>query len=126
MLNMKIHTVCLILTATLLIACASGPGRYLYGNEFVSRADPAMRVRIDMDFEYLGPEDFMLGDSHEVQRHHFVRLDGNEVTAMVVLQFEGIVDGVPGEYEFNIPSGKYIAGGNYRFAPLPVRLGGSM
>lgn len=82
-----------------------------------------MRVRIAPGFEYLGPESFLLGETHEAERHHFVKRDVNEVTALLVFQFERILDGVPGQYEFNIPPEEHIAGSNYRFASQPVRLG---
>lgn len=89
----------------------------------LSLADPAMTVQIAAEFEYLGPETFLLGETHEAERHHFVILEGDEVTAMLVFQFERILDGVPGQYEFNIPPEEHIAGSNYRFALDPVRLG---
>ena len=82
-----------------------------------------MSVRIASEFEYLGPESFLLGETHEAERHHFVKRDGDEVTALLVFQFERILDGVPGQYEFNIPPEEHIAGSNYRFALQPVRLG---
>lgn len=89
----------------------------------ISGSDPEMSVRIAPGFEYLGPETFLLGGTHEAERHHFVKTDGHEVTALLVFQFERILDGVPGRYEFNIPPEESIAGSNYRFASQPVRLG---
>ena len=89
----------------------------------MSVADPAMSVQIASDFEYLGSETFLLGETHEAERHHFVILDGKEVSALLVFQFERVLDGVPGQYEFNIPPEEDIAGSNYRFASHPVRLG---
>lgn len=82
-----------------------------------------MSVRIAPDFEYLGPETFRLGETHEAERHHFVRQEGNSVTALLVFQFERILDGVPGKYEFNVPPEEYLGGSNYRFASEPVALG---
>lgn len=111
------------LAAVALPACTPGAIRTFDDGVFVSREDPAMRVTIDPDFEYLGPDRFMLGETHSVERHHFVKREANNVTALIVFQFEGIVDGVPGKYEFNIPPEKFIAGSNYRFSAEPVRLG---
>ena len=42
---------------------------------------------------------------------------------MIIFQFERMLDGVEGSYEFSIPGGEFIAGSNYRFSPHPVRLG---
>ena len=105
------------------IAIAQTPSRSYVDGLLVSESDPKMRVQIAPDFEYLGPETFLLGDTHEAERHHFVRRDGKDVTALLVLQFERILDGVPGKYEFEIPPEAYLAGSNYRFARDPIRLG---
>ncbi|MDH3638622.1 MAG: hypothetical protein OES09_09175, partial [Gammaproteobacteria bacterium] len=113
----------ILLAMLVLCACSSTPLRSFHDGFLVSRLDPAMRVRIAPGFEYLGPETFMLGETHEAERHHFVTGDGNQVTALLVFQFERILDGVEGQYEFNIPPEKHIAGSNYRFALQPVRLG---
>lgn len=104
-------------------ACGPAPLRTFDDGLLISSSDPAMTVRIASDFEYLGPESFLLGETHEAERHHFVKRDGNEVTALLVFQFERILDGVPGKYEFNVPPEEYIAGSNYRFSSEPVALG---
>lgn len=113
----------LILATLAVTACTTPPLRSYDDGLFVSRADPAMRVRIDERFQYLGSDAFMLGTTHEVQRHHWVTTEDGRVTALLQMQFEGIVDGAEGKYEFNVPPPKLIAGSNYRFAPEPVRLG---
>jgi len=104
-------------------ACGQTALRSFNDGVLISKADPAMSVRIASDFEYLGPESFLLGETHEAERHHFVRRDAGEVTALLVFQFERILDGVPGQYQFNIPPEEHIAGSNYRFAPKRIRLG---
>ena len=113
------------LLPALLAVCACSPTalRSFDSGLLLSKADPAMKVRIDPAFEYLGPETFMLGDSHEAERHHFVRRDANDVAALLVFQFERILDGVPGQYEFDVPPEEHLAGSNYRFSAQPVRLG---
>jgi len=105
------------------IACTPAPLRSFDNGLLLSRATPAMSVRIASKFEYLGPETFLLGETHEAERHHFVKRDANEVTGLLVFQFERILDGVPGKYEFNIPPEESIVGSNYRFALQPVPLG---
>lgn len=98
-----------------------------FGNGlFVSEADPAMRVRIAPGFDYLGQDNFLLGvaGTHAVERHHWVRAnERNEVRALITFQFESILPGVEGQYQFTIPPARSIAGGNYRFSPERVRLG---
>ncbi len=101
------------------------PGRSYGNGVFVSEADPAMRVRIAPGFEYLGQDNFLLGDTgtHAVERHHWAKTKAGKVTAMITFQFERIRPGVAGRYEFGIPSDEHIAGRNYRFSPERVRLG---
>ena len=108
-----------------LAACAGPQTRHFSGGVFVSQADPPMTVTIADGFEYLGKDNFLLGEpgTHDVERHHWVDSDNDRVTAMIVIQFEQILDGVEGKYEFKVPPERYIAGSNYRFAPAFVRLG---
>ncbi len=115
----------LLLSALALAACDTEPGRTFSNGLFVSPMHPPMTVRIDDGFEYLGQDNFLLGEggTHGVERHHWVRSEQGEVTAMLVFQFEQILDGVEGQYRFDVPPEQYLAGSNYRFAPGPVRLG---
>ncbi len=113
----------IVITLLAVYGCGPTPLRTFDNGLFVSRADPAMRVRVAPDLEYLGADEFVLGGTHAAERHHFLRRDGDEVTALLTFQFEQILPGVPGRYEFNIPSAEHLAGGNYRFAAEPVRLG---
>jgi tetratricopeptide (TPR) repeat protein len=107
-----------------LAALGTGAERFVKDGVFVSTALPAFRLRVDSRFQYVGAARFLLKDIAEVERHHWVATDGDRVTAMVVLQFEGLVDGVEGSYRFAIPPPGEQAGGNYRFTPERVRLGG--
>lgn len=115
----------LTLGALALTACVAQPLRHFGDGVFVSEAHPPMQVRIDAGFEYLGQDNFLLGEggTHGVERHHWVRSEQGQVSAMIVFQFEQILDGVEGQYEFSVPPEKYIAASNYRFAPGLVRLG---
>lgn len=112
------------LLAIVLTACAAEPRRSYSDGVFVSTGDPQMRIAIEPRFEYLGEETFLLGTTHEAQRHHWVTTQDGRVTALIVFQFERILDGVEGKYEFNVPPPKFLSGSNYRFAAEPVRLGG--
>ena len=113
----------LVVALLMLMACVSTPSRSFSDGLLESSASPVMSVRIASDFEYLGAEVFILAETHEAERHHFIKRDDDEVTALLVFQFERILDGVPGRYEFSIPPDEHIAGSNYRFARQPVRLG---
>ena len=75
---------------------------------FVSEADPAMRVRIDPVFKYLGSDQFILKEVASVDRHHWVKATNGEVQALIVFQFEGYLDGIDGRYRFSLPDAENI------------------
>lgn len=74
--------------------------------------------------QYLGSDTFLIKGTHEAKRYHWARHDGRRVTSMITIQHERILDGVEGQYEFNIPPEKYLGGSNYRFSAEPVQLWG--
>jgi len=117
----------LILPLTLLAAsagmCAEDAVRSFDDGVFVSEADPVMRVRIDPVFKYLGSDQFILKEVASVDRHHWVKATNGEVQALIVIQFEGYLDGIDGRYRFSLPAEENIAGSNYRFSPEAVHLG---
>lgn len=92
---------------------------------FVSAAEPAMRLPIPSSYRYLGRLEFTLKESAWVDRHYFAATEKRRITRMLVLQFEGLLDGVDGAYRFGIPPTERIAGYDYRYSPEPVRLGAS-
>lgn len=90
---------------------------------FRSRRDPAMTVRVDPMFEYVGADEFVLAQKAAVERHHWVQVEQGAVQAMIVFQFEGFLPGALGRYRFTIPKGDRISGSSYRYSPKPVPLG---
>ncbi len=119
------HIPCLIVIACLLAgqAAYSEGHRYVSDSIFVSESTPPIRIRVKEDFKYLGNSSFILKDIANVDRHHWVLADDAEVEAMVIVQFEGLRDGVDGKYQFGIPEGADIAGSNFRYSPIRLYLG---
>jgi hypothetical protein len=114
-------TVFLLVTATV---GANGPAdRRVADGVFISESKPQLQLRVDPRFEYIGASSFVLEEKADVERHHWVTTQDGNVTALIVLQFEGLRNGVEGEYSFSIPGPEEIAGSNYRFAPERVQLG---
>jgi hypothetical protein len=66
---------------------------------------------------------FVLKETADVERYHWVRVCDGQIEAMIVIQFEGLLDGVEGNYQFGIPDEEDIAGSNYRFSARRIRLG---
>ncbi len=98
------------------------PERGIVDGVFVSESMPELRIRIDDRFRYLGRDRFVLKGIAHVDRHHWVAAH-DDVEAMIVLQFEGFLDGVDEQYRYRIPSGDGVAGSNYRFSTEAVILG---
>ena len=105
------------------------PERGIVDGIFTSEAPPALRIRIDDRFEYLGRDRFILKGIAHVDRHHWIAVadggDTKHVEAMIVLQFEGFLEGVDHQYRYRLRSGDEAAGSNYRFSPELIELGGA-
>lgn len=93
-------------------------------NVLHSTGDPVLRLQVDKKFKFLGEQNFVLNNIADVNRHHFARIKGHEVTALVVVQFEAIREGTEGKYQFSIPSADEAAGSNFRYSPERISLGG--
>ena len=87
------------------------PQRYVEGQVLVSTDLPAIRVRLDEAFAYVGQRTFTLKDIARVERYVFVDADEQRrIERMFIFQFEGFLDTNDHTYR-------------YRFTN-PVELGG--
>lgn len=79
-----------ILVLLALSACATGQSnRYVdSGNVLISRSTPAIRIKVDPAFHYIGRFDFRLDDVAEGERHVFVDADGRNIRRLFIAQFE--------------------------------------
>ncbi len=101
---------------------AQEPLRYIEDGVFKSEAVPPLRMLVDAAFEYIGYIQFILEDMAHVDRHFFVATRGSVINRMIVLQFEGFLDGVDDTYRGGIPTSQ-LAGSDYRFTDHFVHLG---
>ena len=101
---------------------ADEPLRYIDDGVFISEAIPVLRIIVDEAFEYVGYIQFILKDIAHVDRHFFVSTRGSVINRLIVLQFEGFLDGVDDTYRGGIPTSE-LAGGDYRYTDHFVRLG---
>jgi len=105
-------------------AQAEHADRVVVDGVFISPSTPELRLKVDGRFEYLGAASFTLKEIANVERHHWaVTGEDGIVTAMVILQFEGLLEGIDGAYRFSIPEGPGQAGSNFRFSPARIKLG---
>lgn len=124
----RVLTLTALLAATFVAAesqLPAAPERGIVDGVFVSESTPPLKIRIDERFRYLGRDRFVLKEVAHVDRHHWVAAENGRVEAMIVLQFEGFLDGVDDHYRYRVPSGEGVAGSNYRFSTEAIELGGA-
>lgn len=112
----------LLVFALIPVVSVGQPVRTFEDGRFVSSADPALEVRIAPEFDYLGSDSFTLKDRAAVERHIWVKAPKGEVEALIIFQFEGLMDGIEGAYSFGIPEGGNLLY-NYNIDAERVRLG---
>jgi hypothetical protein len=89
--------------------------------EFISTLLPAIRLRFPPSIMYVGQTAFILSESAQVDRHHFVSQEApNQI---IVLHFETLLPEIDRIIHARIPQPPDHAGPNYRFSLEKVRLG---
>ncbi len=116
---------CAVLFAT---ACSSTPPqgnseRWFDAATLVSTQHPQMRMTPAKSYVYAGETKTIIKNSALAERHHWVIADGNRVNALLIVQFEGFLEGVEGRYQYAAPTTE-DGGSNYLFTTGPVTLGG--
>ena len=79
----------------------------------VSNCRPALRLRPAAGFRYLGAHPFRIGDVAGGERHVFADTDGSRVRRLLLLQFEGFLDGVDETYNYRITTPVTLGGETY-------------
>jgi hypothetical protein len=112
-----------LLPAVMLIAATQPAShREVHGRLLRSSTLPKIAILVDDGFVYAGKSSFVLKEKAQVERFHFVQVEEKLIQRMIVVQFEGFLEGIEGSYRFGVPS--VLAGGDYRFSPEPIPLGG--
>jgi len=74
--------------------------RRVVDNNIISDALPALEIKIDQAFEFVGILSFVLKEIALVERFIFVDRQAAETTRLFIVQFEGILDGVDFTYNY--------------------------
>ncbi len=90
---------------------------------FYSNDLPSLTMSIPESFEYAGRYEFPLSGKAWVDRHVFIESQKDTVRKLIILQFEGLLDSVKGQYSFGLPNPNNLAGSNYRYSSKTVKLG---
>ena len=78
------------------------PARVVSGNTVTSAANPAVRIRVNPSFRYVGAERFILRDVADAEQHLFADApDGKTIKRLYWLQFEQYLPGRGGTYNYD-------------------------
>ena len=88
--------------------------RRVKGQVLTSTALPAIRIRFDKTFKYIGSQTFILYDRSQVEQHFFVAADKQQrIKRMYLLQFEGYLPNVNATYDYQVTKTVDLGGQTY-------------
>ena len=118
-----------IAAMTGVVACDQAPEatfelerNYVEG-ALISPMTPAATFEIDQRFAYLGGFAFPLKGLARVERHVWAVIDDQNISRLIVIQFEAALEGQDFIYRFGIPPTDQRSGGNFLFSPERVKIG---
>ena len=75
---------------------------------------PAIRIRFDKSFKYVGSQKFILYDNANVEQHFFVDADGQQqIKRMAMVQFEGYLPDINATYDYPATKTVNLGGQTY-------------
>jgi hypothetical protein len=89
------------------------PNRYIQDGVLVSRCLPPLRFQAGPGFWYLGAHPFRIRNLAAGERHVFADTAGGRVRRLLLLQFEGYLEGVEGSYNYRTTNPVHLGGETY-------------
>lgn len=87
------------------------PQRSVIGQMVTSMADPAIRIRLEERFKYVGGQRFVLRGIADAEQHFFIEADDRKsIRRMYWIQFEQFLPGRGGQYSYDADK-RVILGG---------------
>src|SRR4051812_35220338 len=101
---LSLTAIVLSLTASLAIASPAAPqGRSVKNQELISTGLPAIKIRFDKPFKYVGQQSFVLYDVANAEQHFFVDADKEgRIKRLYWIQFEGYLPDNSHTYRYKI------------------------
>ena len=97
--------------------------RTVQNNILLSEELPAIEIKIDPEFHYIGSTSFILYDVAHVEQHHFIVTDAeNRVTKRLWFQFEGYLDDNNHTYDYSGMEALPIQGFTFLHNTYPMNL----
>ncbi|MEN8143696.1 MAG: hypothetical protein ABFS14_01980 [Gemmatimonadota bacterium] len=101
----------------------SPPTREVRGQDLISSDLPALVVRLDSSFSFLGTVPFVIPDFADGERFVFVDSDDETVRRTVIAQFETAFPGPDNTYNYSFSETPVVAGYNWRSNPFAFSYG---
>src|SRR6266849_3533717 len=88
--------------------------RRVNGRVLTSTSLPAIRIKFDKRFEYVGSQKFILYGRSQVEQHFFVNADKQQrIKRMYMMQFEGYLPDVKATYDYPVTKTVNLGGQTY-------------
>lgn len=88
--------------------------RAVKGQVLTSTSLPAIRIRFDKRFKYVGSQKFVLYERARAEQHFFVDADARRrIRRMYMLQFEGYLPGIDASYNYETKETVKLGGADY-------------
>ncbi len=95
-------------------SAADNRTRRVKGQILTSPSLPAIRVKFDKAFKYVGSQQFILYDRAQVEQHFFVDADRQQrLKRMYMVQFESYLPNISGAYNYPVTKTLNLAGQSY-------------
>src|SRR5215208_1047520 len=88
--------------------------RQVENNTITSDALPALEIKVDQTFEFVGILTFVLKEIALVERVIFADQQSSRATRLFIVQFEGILDGVDFTYKYQTTNPVQLANHPYQ------------
>jgi hypothetical protein len=93
----------------------AGPGRSVHENTIISLKNPPIRIDVDGLLQNVGILNFTLKNVAQVERYIYASHDENKrIRRLFIAQFEAILPGVKGSYNFQVINPTRIGDHNYQ------------
>lgn len=87
--------------------------RFVERDVLISTDRPAIAISVDEQFSYVGRHPVRIRDVAAGERFVFVDADHNRAERLLIVQFEGFLPGVDGQYRYDLSESPVVA--NYPF-----------
>jgi hypothetical protein len=97
-----------LLLSVLMFFISCSTGRSVHGSELRSAQRPAVTIRVEPGFRYLGRFSFALGSAFDGERYVFVDADGKSLRRLFIVQFERVRRSSPEVYRYSFERAERI------------------